>query len=67
MYISSFCFNKKLIDSQHFYMNNLGYALGDAVAYYGTLPDSAKLILSLAMILGRLEVFSLIVLFSPAF
>lgn len=48
-------------------MNNLGPALGEAVAHYGTLPDSAKLVLSVAMILGRLEVFSLIVLLSPAF
>lgn len=48
-------------------MNNLGPALGDATANYASLPDSAKLLLSLAMILGRLEVFSLIVLLSPAF
>ncbi len=48
-------------------MNNLGPALGDATAHYGTLPDTAHLILSLAMILGRLEVFSLLILLSPAF
>ncbi len=48
-------------------INNLGPALGDATAHYGTLPDSAKLLLSLAMILGRLEVFSLLILLSPAF
>ena len=48
-------------------MNNLGPALGDATAHYGNLPDSAKLLLSLAMILGRLEVFSLLILLSPAF
>lgn len=48
-------------------MNNLGPALGDAAAHYGNLPDSAKGLLSVAMILGRLEVFSLIVLLSPAF
>ena len=48
-------------------MNNLGPALGDATAHYGNLPDAAQLILSLAMILGRLEVFSLLVLLSPAF
>jgi trk system potassium uptake protein TrkH len=48
-------------------MNNLGPALGDAAFHYGSLPESAKLILSLAMVLGRLEVFSLLILFTPAF
>jgi trk system potassium uptake protein TrkH len=48
-------------------MNNLGPALGDATANYGSLPPAAQLILSLAMILGRLEVFSLLILLSPAF
>ncbi len=48
-------------------MNNLGPALGDATANYGSLPDTAKVILSFAMILGRLEVFSLLILLSPAF
>lgn len=48
-------------------MNNLGPALGDATFHYGTLPETAKLILSFAMILGRLEVFSLLILFTPAF
>lgn len=48
-------------------MNNLGPALGDATAHYANLPDSAKGLLSVAMILGRLEVFSLVVLLSPSF
>ncbi|WP_461537374.1 TrkH family potassium uptake protein [Spongorhabdus nitratireducens] len=48
-------------------MNNLGPALGDAVANYATLPDSAKWILSFGMLLGRLEIFTLLVLFTPAF
>lgn len=48
-------------------MNNLGPALGDASLHYAELPSSAKLILSFAMILGRLEVFSLLILFTPAF
>ncbi|HZJ96032.1 MAG TPA: TrkH family potassium uptake protein [Thiopseudomonas sp.] len=48
-------------------MNNLGPALGEATAHYGDLPDTAHFILSLAMILGRLEVFSLLILLSPAF
>lgn len=48
-------------------MNNLGPALGEASLHYAELSSSAKLILSVAMILGRLEVFSLLVLFTPAF
>ncbi|MNF62262.1 Trk system potassium uptake protein TrkH [compost metagenome] len=48
-------------------MNNLGPALGEAASHYAGLPDSAKLVLSLAMVLGRLEVFSLLILLSPAF
>ena len=48
-------------------MNNLGPALGDAALHYGDLNDSAKLILTFAMLIGRLEIFSLLVLFSPAF
>lgn len=48
-------------------MNNLGPALGEASLHYADLPSSAKLILSFAMILGRLEVFSLLILFTPAF
>lgn len=48
-------------------MNNLGPALGDAAFHYANLPDNAKLILSFAMVLGRLEVFSLLILFTPAF
>ncbi|MGG2036060.1 TrkH family potassium uptake protein [Pseudomonas paraeruginosa] len=48
-------------------LNNLGPALGESAAHYGGLPDSAKLVLAFAMMLGRLEVFSLLILFTPAF
>ncbi|MBB4861835.1 trk system potassium uptake protein TrkH [Pseudomonas nitritireducens] len=48
-------------------LNNLGPALGEAAVHYGNLPASAKLVLSLAMVLGRLEVFSLLILLTPAF
>jgi trk system potassium uptake protein TrkH len=34
---------------------------------YGDLPDFAKWVLLFAMLLGRLEVFTLLVLFTPAF
>jgi trk system potassium uptake protein TrkH len=48
-------------------INNLGPGLGDVASHYGDIPDSAKWVLCLAMLLGRLEVFTLLVLFTPAF
>ncbi|MGQ7260975.1 TrkH family potassium uptake protein [Vreelandella sp. V005] len=48
-------------------LNNLGPALGEASAHYGEMPILAKWILVLAMLLGRLEIFTVLVLFTPAF
>ena len=48
-------------------LNNLGPGLGDVGAHYGAISDMAKWVLSLTMILGRLEIFTLLVLLSPAF
>jgi len=48
-------------------LNNLGPALGEAAANYQSLPDTAKWILSFAMLLGRLEIFTLLILFTPTF
>jgi trk system potassium uptake protein len=48
-------------------MNNLGPGLGEVGFNYAALSDSAKAILSFAMLLGRLEIFTLLVLFTPAF
>jgi trk system potassium uptake protein TrkH len=48
-------------------MNNLGPGLGDVGANYVGINDPAKWALSFAMLLGRLEVFTLVVLFSRAF
>lgn len=48
-------------------LNNLGPGLGGVSAHYGDLNDTAKWILCFAMLLGRLEVFTLLVLFTPAF
>lgn len=48
-------------------INNLGPGLGEVAAHYQNIPSSAKWILCLAMLLGRLEVFTLLVLFTPAF
>ncbi len=49
---------------------NVGPGLGDIVGpggTYQTLPDAAKWVLSVAMLLGRLEFFTLIVLLTPSF
>jgi trk system potassium uptake protein TrkH len=48
-------------------INNLGPGLEDVGAHYANLQDSAKWILCFAMLLGRLEIFTLLVLLSPAF
>ncbi|CAO1659596.1 Trk system potassium uptake protein [Halomonas sp. NYA30] len=48
-------------------LNNLGPALGEASTHYGEMPMLAKWILVLAMLLGRLEIFTVLVLFTPAF
>ncbi len=48
-------------------LNNLGPGLGAVGYHYGELNNTAKWVLSLAMILGRLEIFTLLVLLTPAF
>ena len=48
-------------------LNNLGPGLGDVATHFGDINTTAKWILCLAMLLGRLEVFTLLVMFSPAF
>lgn len=46
---------------------NLGPGLGEVTTGFGTVSNSAVWIGSLAMILGRLEVFSVLVLLTPTF
>lgn len=48
-------------------LNNLGPGLGDVSANYADIPSLAKYLLCLAMVLGRLEIFTLLVLFTPSF
>jgi trk system potassium uptake protein TrkH len=48
-------------------INNLGPGLEKVGANYAGLHDPAKWILCFAMLLGRLEIFTLLVLLSPAF
>ncbi|MEM9619896.1 MAG: TrkH family potassium uptake protein [Pseudomonadota bacterium] len=49
---------------------NVGPGLGEVVGPAGNfapLPDAAKLLLAAGMLLGRLELFTILVLFSPTF
>ena len=49
---------------------NVGPGLGDSIGptgNFGSLPETAKWLLSLGMLLGRLELFTVLVMFSPAF
>lgn len=48
-------------------INNLGPGMGDVSQHYGAINSTAKWILCFAMLLGRLEVFTLLVLLTPAF
>lgn len=48
-------------------ITNMGPGLGDVSANYASLNSTAKVILSFAMLMGRLEIFTLLVLFTPAF
>lgn len=48
-------------------LNNLGPGLGTVSTNFVGVDDSVKWILSLAMLLGRLEIFTVLVLFAPAF
>ncbi len=48
-------------------INNLGPGLGEVAENYGSLGSAVKWILCFAMLLGRLEIFTLLVLLTPAF
>ena len=51
-------------------ISNVGPGLGDTIGpngNYSDLPNFSKLSLSLGMLLGRLELFAVLVLFFPSF
>jgi len=48
-------------------LNNLGPGLGEVALNYGELSAPGKWLLIFAMLLGRLEIFTLLVLMTPAF
>jgi trk system potassium uptake protein len=48
-------------------LNNLGPGLGNAATNYAGLADGTKYVLTFAMLLGRLELFTLLVILTPSF
>ena len=48
-------------------LNNLGPGLGEIASSYADIPSTTKLLLCFAMILGRLEIFTFLVVLMPAF
>ena len=51
-------------------ISNVGPGLGEVIGAEGnfsSIPDSAKWIMSFAMLLGRLEIFTVLVMLSPGF
>lgn len=48
-------------------MNNLGPGLGDVAVNFAGISDTAKYLLVVAMLLGRLEIFTFLVLVTPEF
>ena len=48
-------------------LNNLGPGLGDVAQNFTSVSDAGKLLLVLAMLLGRLEIFTLLVVLTPGF
>jgi trk system potassium uptake protein TrkH len=48
-------------------INNLGPGLGEVGLNYAEMHDPGKWILCFAMLLGRLEIFTLLVLLTPTF
>jgi len=48
-------------------LNNLGPGLGDVGANYKDINDFSKWVLCFAMLLGRLEIYTLLVILTPSF
>ena len=51
-------------------LSNVGPGLGETIGPAGTfasLPSAAKWVLSFAMLLGRLELFTVLIIFLPRF
>jgi trk system potassium uptake protein TrkH len=48
-------------------MNNLGPGLGDVAVTFASVGTAGKLLATVAMLLGRLEIFTVLVILSPEF
>ncbi|EPP0239229.1 TrkH family potassium uptake protein [Escherichia fergusonii] len=48
-------------------INNMGLGFGETASTFGTLNDAAKYLMCTAMILGRLEIYPVLILFSRFF
>lgn len=48
-------------------LNNLGPGLGQVAVHFNEVNDSSKWIMIVAMLFGRLEIFTLLVLFTPIY
>ncbi|MDU5501301.1 MAG: potassium transporter TrkG [Enterobacter sp.] len=48
-------------------INNMGLGFGETASTFGTLTEGAKLLMCAAMILGRLEIYPVLILFSRFF
>ncbi len=48
-------------------LNNLGPGLGEVAVHFADINDSAKWVLIVSMLFGRLEIFTLLILLTPTF
>ena len=48
-------------------INNTGPALGEVAMTFREIPDAGKWVCTIAMLVGRLEIFTLVLLLTPAF
>jgi trk system potassium uptake protein TrkH len=48
-------------------INNVGPGLGDVAWSFRDVPDSAKWVCCIAMVMGRVEIFAFVLLLTPAF
>ena len=48
-------------------INNVGPGLGDVSATFKDVPDGAKWVSATAMLVGRVEIFTFVLLLTPAF
>jgi len=48
-------------------LNNVGPGLGEVASTFRDVPDGAKWISAIAMIAGRVEIFTILLLLTPAF